>query len=111
MSEYIETFGEFCQALYDSKKLEFLVKNCWNEFKGDADIGNLKLNFESTKYRYKKQKKKLYKWAYKDNNNNWFETKEYYDNELCKHEFVKFDDDIISKDFKRLDYTMIEVEE
>lgn len=64
-------------------------------------------NWGTMNYRIKPKKIKLYKWAIKDIYGNWCDTERFYKDE--KH--LKSVYDHKDTKFKRLDYTMIEVDE
>lgn len=93
---------EIMQAHEDGKEIEYQTLNApWR-------IANTPFwDWFGCDYRITPPKKiKLYKWAIKDAYKNWYETERFFKNE---HHLISVFDYITT--VKRLDYTMIEVDE
>ena len=92
---------EVIQADEDGAEIEFSRKNV-----GDWTYVNKPgWNFYAYDYRVKKKSVKMYKYALRDRNSDWRESEFFFTDDS---DFIKVFNK--SKEFKRLDYTMIEVE-
>lgn len=110
-NDYLK-FGELCEAIISREIIECFDKhNCfvdWSKVLYEKDsFWELRKMHEAYWFRLKKQKKKLYKWAYKTKNTNaWIEHPEFVEKKEDARPIVS-DDPI---EWKRLDYAMIEVD-
>jgi len=98
----IDPYLELREAYDMGEVIQWFADDCWQDL-------NFKPMFDKSpdSYRIKPKTKTLYKWALKDANG-WFEAQEYYE---TKEELLKTYSHFDSPEYKRLDYTAIEVDE